>query len=586
MRRGFTDGEVVALDPELTRASSGGIDVCWGVEIPLRDGVCLSATLYRPKGSRSAAPCVFILTPYIAQTYHDRGCYFAAHGYPFLTVDARGRGNSEGVFNPFAQEAHDGYDVVEWLATQPYCNGKVAMWGGSYGGTNQWSTAKEFPPHLASIVPVASACMAVDFPMRNNVSYPYLMQWLVFTSGHTLQDKIFSDQKFWSTKYREFFESGKPFKDLDSFIGHPSPLFQKWITHPQPDAHWDSVNPSAAQYAAVSLPILTITGSHDDDQPGALAHYREHIVRSSPEAAARHYLVIGPWDHPGTRTPSATFGGLSFGPESLVDLPKLHVDWYAWTMQGGPRPAFLQKRVAYYVMGADNWRYADTLDAVTQEERAYFLDSTSNADDALAAGTLGPQEAHGAPDHCVYDPRDVSHAELEAGTDPLSFTDQTMLYAQRGKQLVYHSAPFGADIEVSGFFRLLVWLGIDQPDTDFIASVYEIRPNGTSIQLTTDLLRARYREGLRAPKLIGTKDALQYDFERFTFVSRQIKRGSRLRLRIAPINSIFHQKNYNSGKEVAAESMQDARVMTVRLYHDNARKSALYVPIGQPDGAT
>src|ERR1700741_2910477 len=134
----------------------------WGVKIPLRDGVKLNATVYTPRQQKEPAPCVFTLTPYISQSYHDRGVYFAAHGYPFLTVDVRGRGNSEGVFKANGNEARDGYDIVEWLARQPYCNGKVAMWGGSYAGYVQWAAATQLPPHLATIVPVASPFRGVD----------------------------------------------------------------------------------------------------------------------------------------------------------------------------------------------------------------------------------------------------------------------------------------------------------------------------------------------------------------------------------------------------------------------------------------
>src|SRR5262245_39854539 len=128
----------------------------WGVKIPLRDGVHLSATAYLPSGHAAPTPAIFTLTPYVGQTYHDRGLYFAEHGYPFLTVDVRGRGNSEGEFEPLIHEARDAFDVVEWLAQQPYCNGQVAMWGGSYGGYVQWAAAKELPPHLAAIAPAAA----------------------------------------------------------------------------------------------------------------------------------------------------------------------------------------------------------------------------------------------------------------------------------------------------------------------------------------------------------------------------------------------------------------------------------------------
>jgi|SRR5579872_311022 len=559
------------------------VDLHWGVKIPLRDGVHLSATVYTPREQKSPAPCIFTLTPYIAQSYHDRGVYFAAHGYPFLTVDVRGRGNSEGQFDPLLQEARDGYDVVEWLATQPYCNGKVTMWGGSYAGYDQWATAKEFPPHLATIVPVAAPYAGVDFPMRNNIFSPYDAQWLTFTSGHTSQDKIFGDGPFWGQKYRAWLESGAPIKDFDSQLGNPSAIYQRWLAHPYPDAFWDSYNPTAEQYGRLAIPVLTITGSYDGDQPGALAHYREYMKNASAEGRARHYLIIGPWDHAGTRTPRAEVGGLKFGPASLVDLPALHLEWYAWTMQGGPKPQFLQKPVAYYVMGAEKWRYSDTLEGVTARTQTYFLDSTSNATDALAAGDLGAAPAKGKPDHYLYDPHDLSFAEYEASADPADLTDQRAAHSQRGRQLIYHTAPFERDTEVSGFFKLEAWISIDQPDTDFAATVSEIRPDGTSINLTTDLLRARYRAGTREPRLINTRAALRYDFANFTFVSRQIGKGSRLRLTIAPINSIFMEKNYNAAGEVAAQSMKDARPVTVTLYHDRSHASALYVPIGQPE---
>ncbi|MGH9381219.1 MAG: CocE/NonD family hydrolase [Thermoanaerobaculia bacterium] len=573
-----------AADEAAQAAEAATVDFLWGVKIPMRDGVHLNATLYAPRDQSEPAPCVFTLTPYISQTYHGRGVYFAAHGYPFLTVDVRGRGNSEGDFRPMIQEAEDGHDIVEWLARQPYCNGKVAMWGGSYAGYNQWATAKELPPHLATIVPAAAAYLGYDFPARNNIFTPYDVQWLTLTSGRTGQREIFGDDAFWRTKYLQWYESGAAFREIDTLFGNPSEVFQEWVSHPHPDAYWDRYNPTAEEYGKIRIPILTITGSHDDDQPGALKHYREHLQNAPPEARARHYLVIGPWDHAGTRTPKAEFGGLSFGPASLVDLPKLHLDWYAWTMGEGPRPEFLEKRVAYYVMGAEKWRYADTLEAVTSESRLFYLDSKGTAGAVFASGSLSPTPGEGPPDSYRYDPRDRSPAAIESTPAP-AYTDQRLVYAQSGKQLVYHSAPFSGDTELSGIFKLSAWIAIDQPDTDFVVSVYEIRPDGSSIFLTSDILRARYRESLRDARLIDSEEPLRYEFDRFTFVSREVRKGSRLRLVIGPIDSIYWQKNYNSGRAVAEETIEDARAVTVMLYHDRNSPSALVVPLGQPEAA-
>src|SRR5215216_6398224 len=165
-------------------------DLRWGVKIPMRDKVELNATLYLPKtpdGSTPKTPVIFTLTPYISDTYHARGAYFASHGYAFALVDVRGRGNSSGEFEPFVNDPRDGHDLVEWFAKQPYCDGKVVMWGGSYAGFDQWATAKEFPPHLATIVPAAAAHPGLDFPSANNIGLSYDVQWLTFTSGNTPQ---------------------------------------------------------------------------------------------------------------------------------------------------------------------------------------------------------------------------------------------------------------------------------------------------------------------------------------------------------------------------------------------------------------
>ena len=158
--------------PKESPPATADYDLHWGIKIPMQDKVELNATLYLPKtkdGTSSKTPVIFTLTPYISDTYHARAAYFASHGYGFALVDVRGRGNSGGEFEPFAQEPRDGHDVVEWLAQQPFCDGKVAMWGGSYAGFDQWATTKELPPHLTTIVPVAAAHPPLDYPSLDNV---------------------------------------------------------------------------------------------------------------------------------------------------------------------------------------------------------------------------------------------------------------------------------------------------------------------------------------------------------------------------------------------------------------------------------
>lgn len=557
------------------------VDLLWGVKIPMRDGIHLNATVYKPKNA-GPVPAIVTLTPYIADSYHPRAFHFAQHGYAFILADCRGRGNSQGEFKPFMNEGPDGHDIVEWLAVQPWCDGSVTMWGGSYGGFDQWMTLKEFPAHLKTIVPAAAAHQGVDFPFFQNIFYSYEMQWLTLVSGVTGNSNLFGEQAFWIEKFRELYLNHLPYQELDRIVGNGSTSFQTWIQHPTPDPYWDRLALTAADYDRIDIPILTITGHYDGDQPGAMHYYQCHMASASP-ARDRHYLVIGPWDHAGTRTPSQEFGGLKFGDASLVDLNKLHVEWYDWTIKGGPQPEFLKKRVAYYVMGAEEWKYADSLDAIAGGVKQLYLRSDGEANDLFHSGSLDETPpAQSAPDRYVYDPLDTRPADLEQEEVKDYLTDQRYALNLFGNGLVYHSAPFAGATEITGFPRLVAWIALDVPDTDFQVQISEIMPDGAHILLAQDMLRARYRDSLRQENLVVPGEINRYEFDSFTFFSRQIAKGSRLRLVLTCPNSIFVQKNYNSGGVVAQESGQDAHTAHVTLYHDAEHPSYLELPIAAP----
>ena len=115
------------------------------------------------------------------------------------------------------------------------------------------------------------------------------------------------------------------------------------------------------------------------------------------EAKQNHFLIIGPWDHAGTRTPRREVGGLKFGEASVLDLNKLHTEWYDWVMKSGKKPEFLKKRVAYYVVGAgaENWKYADGLESISNEKRTLYLDSNGKADGVFQSGMLADKPGTG-----------------------------------------------------------------------------------------------------------------------------------------------------------------------------------------------
>ena len=298
------------LVPPAATAQLSDVQMEWGVEIPVRDGINLHGTIYRPADQTEPLPVILGFTPYISDVYHGKARYYAKRGYVFAAVDVRGRGNSEGEFEPFHDADKDGHDVVEWLAAQPWSNGKVAMYGASYGGWDQWATAKELPPSLEAIVPAAAAYLGTDFPFVHNVFVPYNMTWLTFTSGGAAQSTIFGDMELWAEAFSERYVNHRPFADLDEIVGNRTTHFQTWIEHPTPDEYWQSTAPTPAQLAAMDVPILTITGHYDGDQRGALQHYRMHMRHGNEAAKAVHHLVIGPWNHGGVGTSVGSVGGL------------------------------------------------------------------------------------------------------------------------------------------------------------------------------------------------------------------------------------------------------------------------------------
>lgn len=558
------------------------VDYQWGVKIPMRDGVELNATVYRPKdweGQKLSS--IITITPYISDRYQPDAQYFARHGFAFLVVDTRGRGNSDGEFTPMRpQDGLDGHDIVEWVAAQPWSDGQVALRGGSYGGYNQWATMRYFPEHLTTTVPIASAFPGVDFPMNYNVAYPYAIQWTTLTSGRTANGRTFGDAGFWQRKFLEYHQSGMAFADLDKLVGNTSTAFAEWQQHPTQDDYWAAAVPSNEDFARINMPMLTITGYYDGDQPGAMEYYQRHMQFGSEEAKAQHYLILGPWNHSGTRIPVQEFGGVKFGDAMMFDAFGLDKDWYNWTMRGGEKPEFIKDRVTYFVAGNNEWKSAPSLDAIANETMTLYLGSDHKTHTAYQTGNL-LEELHDSETYSeyVYDPLDTTKAEMPQADNYL--TDQTEVAMTDGDGLIFHSKPFDQPTEITGYLDLELYLELNVPDTDINATLYEVFADGTSIALSGETQRARYRESLTEEQLITPGEVNRFTFNKFYFFSRMVAKGSRLRLFIRPSNGLSQQRNYNSGKPVNQETRAGARTATIRLHHQpgEGMVSSLKLPV-------
>jgi len=555
------------------------------VLIPLRDGVQLNARLYRPLGAATPGPALFSLTPYTSDDAHERGRFFAQHGYVYLNVNTRGRGGSGGEFWPLEQDGPDGYDIVTWIARQEWCDGQVAMRGGSYRGMVQWQTLKQGPEALATVVPTASVHPGWDYPNPGGIFLSYAARWLAFVNGAASQSSLFGDEDYWQGKYLEKYREHRPFADLDQLTGLPSRVFQRWIEHPYYDRFWQDMNPGPQDYARFDLPILTITGHFDGDQPGAMKYYSDHMRYGSQSGTAKHYLVLGPWSHAGTRNPAKELGGLTFGDNSVLDMEQLHLDWLNWVFKAGDRPEILQDRVTYYVMEANEWKYVRSLEAVAPDTQTWYLTSREGeANDVFRSGSLTLERPTAAgTDSYTYDPLATIEAYRELAAVNSGYLGAGAAFTPYPK-LVYHSAPLEADLEVSGYAQVVAYIELNVPDTDMLAFLYEVRADGRTVYLGNSELRARHRLGVDRVVLAEPGEIELYKFDRFYWFSRRLLEGSRLRLVIMPLNTPDRDKNYNSGGNTIYETDADARTAVVRLHHGAQYPSAVMLPVSQRVG--
>ncbi|HEX7130043.1 MAG TPA: CocE/NonD family hydrolase [Rhodanobacteraceae bacterium] len=551
--------------------------------IPMRDGVQLAATIWRPSDQAKPLPVVLVMTPYITDETQARAVKFATHGYVYVSVDVRGRGSSQGKFTPLYGNGPDGADVIAWLAKQPWCDGRVVTRGGSYRGMDQWQILSQHPAHLAAAVPTAAVYPGWDFPQPRGVFVSYMAQWLAFTSGHTGQDNLFGDGKYWSTHFVDAYEANRPFATLADLAGSNRDAFLQWLDHPGYDAYWARYNPKPADYKAINIPILTITGYFDGDQPGALRYYREFMANAPANAKQHFYLLMGPWDHPGTRHPQEKLGGLTFDKKSVLDIDQLHIDFFDWVLKGGKRPALLSHRVNYYVMGADEWRHADSLKDLSDHTlRLYLSSPDSDAHDVFHAGLLATAQPGEQPaDTFTDDPLELTPAnELlkDQGNDPLVHSAEPF----KSDRLVYVSDRLPKAITLAGAMQLLANISLDTPDGDVGAEVDAILPDGRTLVLGQDFMRARFRHGVTHAESVKPGAIDPWHFDGFYFTVRELPAGTRLRVVLAPLNIPDLQKNYNSGGRLGYETAKDARTATFSVYLDPQHPSYLEMPLA-PD---
>jgi uncharacterized protein len=579
-----------------------GYDIEMSRMIPVRDGTTLEAWITKPSNSKAKLPTILTLTQYDIDggRHGDSAGYYAHRGYAFVQAYVRGRGQSGGVKsdNLGDQVGRDGHDLVEWIAAQPWSDGRVVMFGGSFVGMTQWQTAAQLPPHLAGIAPYVPIYPGWDIPNTNGIPQAWTTVILGYVAGRSLNTAFFRNQGYWEGKMLEQYAAYRPFYELDDAIGIAADdwwmldtqgtrksMFDVWLEHVGDAAFNLAAEPKTESYQRMNFPVLTVTGYYDEDQAGSLHYYRNYLAHAPPAAIAQLHLVIGPWDHSGAQEPTKTIKGVATPEAAIIDMQKLHADWYDYALDRGPLPPLLRSAVAYFMLGADEWRYAKTLDLASsgKELTLYLAEPSGTPQDVFRSGQLAPKpHANEPPAGIVSDPRELPELAVAKYAADEDLTSQFRAFQKRA--ITFHSDPFSQDTEIAGQIRLTLECEADAPDFDLWAQVLMVLAEGSTVRLGEDIRRARFRNSQFKEELVKPGQLVRIPFE-FNWLARRIPAGARLRLTIAPLNSPNYQKNFNTGGRMGYETIDDARVANIKIFHDARRPSQLTLPLAAAQAA-
>jgi len=513
------------------------------------DGATLCALVVRP-AAVGRRPTALEFTIYV-DPRKDLGKlqYAASRGYAGVMAYTRGKGEcirqTQRII-PYQDDGRDADSVIDWIARQPWSDGKVGMMGGSYDGFTQWAAAKLANPHLETIVPVVPNNPGNGLPLQNNVFILPNYAWIYYvTDNRTLDDTTYAESK-WASLPMRWYRSGRAYEDIDAIAGVPNPWLHKWLRHPGYDAYWQRMSPYRADYARITIPVLTIDGYYGDST--AIGYFND-LQRYNP--AARNYLVAGPWDHFGSqgRSKPAVLRGYRVDPAARIDTWKLTFDWLDFVMQEKPRPVLVSNRVNYEVMGENRWRHVSSLHAMGAGEQFHLTTTKVTGQFYLLA--TAPQTRVGA-----------LHQEVNLA-DHTSMNNDSYPYLIVGKKpdltngYAFVTAPFSQTREVSGLDGVF-HLRVNKRDLDVGIALYEMLPNGQLFQLTYYTERASYAADMSVRHLLTPGKEIAIPFEQDYLFSRLIRPGSRLLLTVNVNKNAFAEVNYGTGKDVTAESVEDA----------------------------
>jgi putative CocE/NonD family hydrolase len=548
------------------------------VAIPMRDGVTLGADVYLPPG-QGPFPVLLTITPY-GKNGSGRGAGAqVARGYAVVAVDSRGLRSSKGKWEPYVHEAEDGFDVQTWVSRQPWCNGRIGMFGTSYPAYTQVAPAQFRQPNVKALVPVSA--QSDNF---GSVWSSDGMLHLAFSPVWAMQQEAIATKQPTATVDWMKVIWTLPLRNIPEMTGIRSRFLADVFAHDTHDAFWKRMS-IRDKYGEMDVPALHVTGWYDDLSMETQLNFMGMRAQSRSELARKNqFLLVGPWGHgvPRMSDSGFVFGDVDFGREVKIDFPAMQAEWFDHFLKG-PATGTGAPPVKIFVMGANKWRDEHEWPLARAVPTKYFFHSKGMANTRFGDGTLSTAAPTDEPaDRFRYDPRNPVPTYGGHGCCDYSFAamgplDQRVNQS-RNDVLVYTTPVLPEDTEVTGIPEVELAFATDVVDTDFFVTLSDVYPDGKAINVGEGQARARFRESLEKPSLLTPNREYRMTVKLWG-TSNLFKRGHRIRVHITSSNFPRYARNLNSGKAQQEETEADVRVATTTVFHSAARASFISLPI-------
>jgi putative CocE/NonD family hydrolase len=516
-------------------------------EIAVGKGESVAARVVRPRAAVGALPSLLEFT--LDRSRMDARAA-AAHGYASVLALARIAGDPElRPHAPFEADGDDARAVIDWIAAQPWSDGRVGMQGAGYGGFVAWAAAKRRPAALGAIATSDPMAPGIDMPMANGIVQSSAYRWLYEILAPP-DDAAANDDARWRALDEDWYRSGRRYRDFPSLPGPARSVFRSWLNHPSYDRFWQKWLPSADELAELDIPVLTITGYYSAGETGALYYFTEHHRHA---AGADHTLLIGPYDEQSVEQGAASsVRGLELDPAARIDPSAARYEWFDHALRGEKRPALLGGTVNYEVAGTNEWRHADSLDALEGTPLRLYL--TASPDGSTLR--LAPEKLT-APMTLIrtLDLSDRTDADWRPAR-PLVVED----LQPRADEALFMTDPLGEPVELAGRLGGVLDFTVNKQDVDLVMTLYELRPDGRYVKLFDPpyAFRASYARDRVHRRLLMAGVRQQLPFQSGKMTGYQLLAGSRLVLRLGINKRADQQINYGAGNDVSEESLADA----------------------------